>query len=67
MLAPYRKKVDLENIGGLPKYWRISKMLADLQNVGAFQNVGGCTKCWRLPKYWQMYKMLASGRNIGGQ
>ncbi len=42
-----------------------SKMLADLQNVGAFQNIGGCTKCWRFPKYWWMYKMLASGRNIG--
>jgi hypothetical protein len=55
----------LENIGGLPKYRQISKILADLQNVGAFQNIGGCTKCWRLSKYWQMYKMLGDLKNVG--
>jgi hypothetical protein len=24
------------------------KMLADLQNIGALQNISGCTKYWRL-------------------
>jgi hypothetical protein len=40
-------------ISGFRKYWQISKMLADVQNIGGF------TKCWGLPKCWRIYKMLA--------
>jgi hypothetical protein len=63
----------LQNIGGFPKYWRISKILADFQNIGGFpkywqiskmladfQNVGGFPKCWRISK------MLADLQNVGG-
>jgi hypothetical protein len=54
-----------ENIGGFPKYRRISKILssheilADVQNVGALQNIGGCTKCWRLAEIKAGDRILA--------
>ncbi len=36
-----------------------SKMLADLRNVGASQNVGRCTKCWRLAEIKEDDRILA--------
>jgi hypothetical protein len=42
------------------------KMLADLQNVGVFQNIGGCTKCWRIYKMLVSSKILAAAQNVGG-
>jgi hypothetical protein len=59
LLASYRK------ISGFGKYCWTPKISVDLQNAGAFQNIGGCTKCWRLSKYWRMYKMLADLQNVG--
>jgi hypothetical protein len=34
----------VQNIGGCPKYWRVSKILAGVQNIG------GCPKYWGLQK-----------------
>ncbi len=55
------------------KYWRLMKILADIQNIcvswnywripkilADVQNIGGC------PKYWRVSKILADVPNIGG-
>jgi hypothetical protein len=61
-----------ENVGGftkrwrLPKYWRMHKMLADLQNVGVWQKYRRTIESWRalksprLVKYQRIWKKLAA-------
>jgi hypothetical protein len=61
-----------ENVGGftkcwcLPKYWRMHKMLADLQNVGVWQKYRRTIESWRalksprLVKYQRIWKKLGA-------
>jgi hypothetical protein len=55
-----------KKLGGFEKYWRFSENQANLQNIGAFQNIhADLRNIGAFKKIRRIYKMLAPCRKTG--